>query len=45
MARSSYQSISDEFPGDDNNGRRGSNSESDSDEEQDRNWRHFVYGI
>ena len=45
MARSSYQSISDEFPDDDNTGRRRSNLESDFDEEQDRNWKHFVYGI
>ena len=44
MERSSYQSISDELPNNDTNGRRESSFDSDSEDDQDRTWKEFFYG-
>ena len=44
MERSSYQSISDELPNNDTNGRRKSSFDSDSEDDQDRTWKEFLYG-
>ena len=44
MERSSYQSISDELPNNDTNGRRDSSFDSDSEDDQDRTWKEFSYG-
>ena len=42
---STYRSISDEFADHDANGRRGSIFDSDSEDEEERNWKQFLYGM
>ena len=42
---STYRSISDEFADHDANGRRGSIFDSDSEDEEERNWKQFLHGM
>jgi len=42
---STYRSISDEFADHDANGRRGSIFDSDSEDEEERNWKQFLHGV